>query len=44
VSGPGISVRQGREDVKSGARIPKLEPSSLDDEQRSLYDAIAAGR
>ena len=23
---------------------PKLEPSSLDDEQRSLYDAIAGGR
>jgi 4-carboxymuconolactone decarboxylase len=30
--------------VTSGARIPKLEPSSLDDEQRSLYDAIAGGR
>ena len=27
-----------------GARIPKLKPSSLDDEQRSLYDAIAGGR
>lgn len=27
-----------------GARVPKLEPSSLDDEQRSLYDAIAGGR
>jgi 4-carboxymuconolactone decarboxylase len=27
-----------------GARIPKLPPSSLDDEQRSLYDAIAGGR
>jgi hypothetical protein len=26
--------------VTSGARIPKLDPSSLDDEQRSLYDAI----
>ncbi len=27
-----------------GARIGKLEPASLDDEQRSLYDAIAGGR
>jgi 4-carboxymuconolactone decarboxylase len=27
-----------------GARIPKLAPSALDDEQRSLYDAIAGGR
>ena len=30
--------------MTSGARIPKLLPSSLDDEQRSLYDAIAGGR
>jgi 4-carboxymuconolactone decarboxylase len=30
--------------MTAGARIPKLEPSSLDDEQRSLYDAIAGGR
>ena len=30
--------------MTSGARIPKLEPSSLDDEQRSLYEAIAGGR
>jgi 4-carboxymuconolactone decarboxylase len=30
--------------LTSGARIPKLGPSSLDDEQRSLYDAIAGGR
>jgi 4-carboxymuconolactone decarboxylase len=30
--------------VTSGARIPKLEPSALDDDQRSLYDAIAGGR
>ena len=30
--------------MTSGARIPKLEPSSLEDEQRSLYDAIAGGR
>jgi 4-carboxymuconolactone decarboxylase len=30
--------------VTSGPRIPKLEPSSLDDEQRSLYDAITGGR
>jgi 4-carboxymuconolactone decarboxylase len=30
--------------VTPGARIPKLAPSSLDDEQRSLYDAIAGGR
>jgi 4-carboxymuconolactone decarboxylase len=28
----------------SGARIPKLDPSALDDDQRSLYDAIAGGR
>ena len=27
-----------------GARIPKLEPASLDGEQRALYDAIAGGR
>ena len=30
--------------MTSGARIPKLDPASLDHEQRSLYDAIAAGR
>ena len=30
--------------MTSGARIGKLAPSSLDDEQRSLYDAIAGGR
>ena len=30
--------------MTSGARIPKLEPSLLDGEQRSLYDAIAGGR
>jgi 4-carboxymuconolactone decarboxylase len=30
--------------LTSGARIGKLEPSSLDAEQRSLYDAIAGGR
>ncbi len=30
--------------MTSGARVPKLEPSSLDDEQRSLYDTIAGGR
>jgi 4-carboxymuconolactone decarboxylase len=30
--------------VTSGPRIPKLPPSSLDDEQRALYDAIAGGR
>jgi 4-carboxymuconolactone decarboxylase len=30
--------------VTSGARIPKLPPSSLDDEQSALYDAIAGGR
>jgi 4-carboxymuconolactone decarboxylase len=28
----------------TGARIPKLEPAALDDDQRSLYDAIAGGR
>lgn len=27
-----------------GARIGKFEPGSLDEEQRSLYDAIAGGR
>jgi 4-carboxymuconolactone decarboxylase len=30
--------------LTSGARIGKFEPSSLDAEQRSLYDAIAGGR
>jgi len=30
--------------MTSGARIPKLDPDSLDDEQSSLYDAIAGGR
>jgi 4-carboxymuconolactone decarboxylase len=30
--------------VSSGARIPKLAPSALDDEQRALYDAIVGGR
>ena len=30
--------------MTSGARIPKLEPSSLDAEQRSLYEEIAGGR
>jgi len=30
--------------LTSGARIGKLELSSLDEEQRSLYDAIAGGR
>jgi 4-carboxymuconolactone decarboxylase len=30
--------------VTDGARIPKLQPAELDDEQRTLYDAIAAGR
>jgi 4-carboxymuconolactone decarboxylase len=30
--------------LTSGARIGKLEPAGLDDEQRSLYDAIAGGR
>jgi 4-carboxymuconolactone decarboxylase len=30
--------------MTSGARIPKLPPASLDDEQRSLYQAIAGGR
>ena len=30
--------------MTSGARIPKFEPSALDAEQRSLYDAIAGGR
>jgi alkylhydroperoxidase family enzyme len=30
--------------MTTGARIPKLSPSALDDEQRSLYEAIAGGR
>ena len=30
--------------MTSGARIGKLEPSCLDAEQRSLYDAITGGR
>jgi 4-carboxymuconolactone decarboxylase len=30
--------------VTPGARIAKLAPSALDDEQRALYDAIAGGR
>jgi len=30
--------------LTSGARIGKLKPSSLDEEQHSLYDAIAGGR
>jgi 4-carboxymuconolactone decarboxylase len=30
--------------MTSGARIPKLAPSALDEEQRSLYEAIAGGR
>ena len=30
--------------MTAGARIPKLPPSALDEEQRSLYDAIAGGR
>jgi 4-carboxymuconolactone decarboxylase len=30
--------------VTSGARIPKLAPAALDDEQRALYDAITGGR
>jgi len=30
--------------MTAGARIQKLPPSALDDEQRSLYDAIAGGR
>jgi len=30
--------------VTPGARIPKIAPSALDDEQRALYDAITGGR
>jgi 4-carboxymuconolactone decarboxylase len=30
--------------LTSGARLPTFEPSALDAEQRSLYDAIAGGR
>jgi alkylhydroperoxidase family enzyme len=30
--------------MTTGVRIPKLSPSALDDEQRSLYEAIAGGR
>jgi 4-carboxymuconolactone decarboxylase len=30
--------------VSNGARIPKLPPAGLDDQQRALYGAIAGGR
>ena len=30
--------------MTSGPRLPRFEPSALDAEQRSLYDAIAGGR
>jgi 4-carboxymuconolactone decarboxylase len=30
--------------VTASARIPKLDPSALDGDQRSLYDSIAGGR
>ena len=30
--------------MTAGSRIPRLEPSALDDDQRVLYDAIAGGR
>ena len=30
--------------MTSAARIPKLEPATLDEDQRALYDAIAGGR
>jgi 4-carboxymuconolactone decarboxylase len=30
--------------MSNGPRIPKLKPTALDDEQRTLYDAIAGGR
>ncbi|HJY97410.1 MAG TPA: carboxymuconolactone decarboxylase family protein, partial [Streptosporangiaceae bacterium] len=30
--------------MTAGPRIRRLEPSVLDDDQRSLYDAIAGGR
>ena len=30
--------------MTSAARIPKLEPAALDEDQRVLYDAIAGGR
>ena len=30
--------------MTSGARLPKLAPAALDDEQRALYDAITGGR
>lgn len=30
--------------MTDGARIPKLEPAALGDEQRALYDAIVGGR
>ena len=29
--------------MSDGARIPKLSPAELDDDQRALYDAIAGG-
>jgi 4-carboxymuconolactone decarboxylase len=31
-------------EATSGPRIPRPEPSALDEDQRSLYDAIAGGR
>jgi 4-carboxymuconolactone decarboxylase len=30
--------------MTNGPRIPKLNPTALDDDQRALYDAIAGGR
>jgi 4-carboxymuconolactone decarboxylase len=30
--------------VTAAARLPKLEPAALDEDQRALYDAIAGGR
>ena len=40
---PGVR-HQRRVPMTSGARLPKLAPAGLDDEQRALYDAIAGGR
>jgi 4-carboxymuconolactone decarboxylase len=39
-----VTARPRNLEIASAPRIPKLEPSALDDDQRSLYDAIAGGR
>jgi 4-carboxymuconolactone decarboxylase len=39
-----VTAGPRKPEVTAGPRIPRLEPSALDDDQRSLYDAIAGGR